>query len=57
LRYTGFRVISDVANELTMTKEEGKEVLAWDNGHWNEKGHEVVGKAVARYLASTYSAQ
>ena len=46
----GIGVIEEVPEALNAAENSGVEIRALDGGHWNEKGHEIVGTAIARRL-------
>jgi hypothetical protein len=46
----GIEVITEVPEALNAAESSGVEIRAMDGGHWNEKGHEIAGMAVARGL-------
>lgn len=50
MKDVGIDIIAEVPEELNAAETKGVEIRAMDGGHWNEKGHEIVGVAIAKGL-------
>ena len=46
----GIAVITEVPEALSAAQARGVQIRARDGGHWNEKGHEIAGVALAKGL-------
>jgi len=51
----GITYWDDVARTVQAAAERGEDVYASDGGHWNEHGHELAAKALAKHISTELS--
>ena len=51
----GITYWDDVAQAVQAAAERGEDVYASDGGHWNEHGHELAAKALAKHISTELS--
>ena len=50
MKNVGIAVITEVPEALRAAEAHGVQIRARDGSHWNEKGHEIAGVALAKGL-------